>query len=173
MSTPHGHLIDDVDLNAAMLAASKPVYERARAEYGKPLPPVGSEEFLAAPESVRQAALMIVGISRVHNTEPSLMSRDDYSGGKYHRQHALDEYSEIQRHRYPPTGDRDLWVKYGPAGPPTVPEPRQTLDDDKECLQQRTDAAVERAREACQAAEAATDWGVDDAADDHAVRVRV
>ena len=160
MSTPGGHLIDDADLNASMFAAAQPVYLRARAEYGKPLPAVGSEEFLAAPESVRQAALMVVGISRVHNTEPALLSRDDYPGGKYHRQHALDEYSEIQRRRYPPNGDRDQWVKYGPAGPAVVPEPRAPLDD-----------AVERAREACQAPEQTTDWA-DDAADDRDVLVR-
>ena len=26
--------------------------------------------------------------------------------------------SELMRLRYPPTGDRELWVRYGPAGPP-------------------------------------------------------
>lgn len=26
--------------------------------------------------------------------------------------------TELNRRRYPPTGDRKLWVKYGPAGPP-------------------------------------------------------
>jgi len=26
--------------------------------------------------------------------------------------------SELMRRRYPPTGDRELWVRYGEAGPP-------------------------------------------------------
>jgi len=25
---------------------------------------------------------------------------------------------ELARRRFPPTGDRDLWVRYGPDGPP-------------------------------------------------------
>lgn len=47
--------------------------------------------------------------------------RDDYAGGRYHRNNPLQEYTQLQRHRWPPTGNRDLWVKYGPAGPP-IPE---------------------------------------------------
>jgi hypothetical protein len=47
---------------------------------------------------------------------PSL--RDDYAGGRYHRQNPLPEHSDLQRRRYPPTGNRELWIKYGPAGPP-------------------------------------------------------
>jgi hypothetical protein len=45
---------------------------------------------------------------------------DDYAGGPYHRQNPMPEYSRLQMARYPPTGDRDLWVRYGPAGPPVV-----------------------------------------------------
>lgn len=45
---------------------------------------------------------------------------DDYAGGRFHRQHVLAEHTELQIHRYPPTGDRELWVRYGPAGPPLV-----------------------------------------------------
>lgn len=45
---------------------------------------------------------------------------DDYIGGRWYRANVLAEYSELQLLRYPPTGDRDLWVKYGPAGPPCV-----------------------------------------------------
>lgn len=26
--------------------------------------------------------------------------------------------ADVQHRRYPPTGDRDLWVRYGPSGPP-------------------------------------------------------
>lgn len=36
---------------------------------------------------------------------------DDYLGGRYHRQHVLPEYTEAQKRRYPPHGDRDEWVK--------------------------------------------------------------
>lgn len=42
----------------------------------------------------------------------------DYAGGRFHRAHELAEHSEIQRRRWPPNGDRDEWVRYGPAGPP-------------------------------------------------------
>jgi hypothetical protein len=42
----------------------------------------------------------------------------DYAGGRFHRNHELAEYGDVQRLRWPPTGDRDLWVRYGPAGPP-------------------------------------------------------
>ncbi len=35
------------------------------------------------------------------------------------RRRMLDSATpELLRRRYPPTGDRDLWVRYGPAGPP-------------------------------------------------------
>lgn len=27
-------------------------------------------------------------------------------------------HAELMRRRYPPTGDPDLWVRYGPDGPP-------------------------------------------------------
>lgn len=43
---------------------------------------------------------------------------DDYVGGQFHRANELAEYTELQRHRWPPTGDRDLWIRYGPDGPP-------------------------------------------------------
>jgi hypothetical protein len=38
---------------------------------------------------------------------------DDYPGGRYHRNHPLPKYTELQRLRYPPTGDRDEWVRNG------------------------------------------------------------
>jgi hypothetical protein len=31
--------------------------------------------------------------------------------------------SELDKRRYPPTGDKETWIKYGPAGPPTVDSP--------------------------------------------------
>jgi hypothetical protein len=46
---------------------------------------------------------------------------EDYFGGRWHRQHALPAVREIDRRRYPPTGDRELWIRYGPAGPPERP----------------------------------------------------
>ena len=45
---------------------------------------------------------------------------DDRIGGRFHRNGVLLGYSDLQKHRWPPTGDRDLWVKYGPAGPPAA-----------------------------------------------------
>jgi hypothetical protein len=46
--------------------------------------------------------------------------RHDYPGGRYHRTHPLGGPSELDLRRWPPTGDRDLWILYGPAGPPEV-----------------------------------------------------
>ena len=44
-------------------------------------------------------------------------SPDDwYAGGRFHRTHPLG-FSELQKLRFPPTGDVELWIKYGPAGP--------------------------------------------------------
>lgn len=38
-------------------------------------------------------------------------SYEDYPGGRYHRIHELPEHTETDLRRYPPTGDRDEWVK--------------------------------------------------------------
>lgn len=46
--------------------------------------------------------------------------RVDYADGRYHRTHPLPEFTELQRRRYPPTGDRDPWIRYGPTGPPAT-----------------------------------------------------
>lgn len=42
----------------------------------------------------------------------------DYPGGRYHRTHPLTYATELQRRRFPPNGDRDEWIRYGPDGPP-------------------------------------------------------
>lgn len=47
---------------------------------------------------------------------------DDVIGGRYHRPNPLPEYSRLQVLRYPPTGNRDLWIRYGPEGPPDQAE---------------------------------------------------
>lgn len=44
---------------------------------------------------------------------------EDFVDGRYHRAPEIAAYSELQKLRWPPTGDRDLWVQYGPAGPPS------------------------------------------------------
>lgn len=41
-----------------------------------------------------------------------------WHAGPYHRRVPLPAHAETARHRYPPTGDPELWVRYGPAGPP-------------------------------------------------------
>jgi hypothetical protein len=47
-------------------------------------------------------------------------SEDDYFDGRFHRANALTERNELMFRRWPPTGNRELWIKYGPAGPPEV-----------------------------------------------------
>jgi len=52
-----------------------------------------------------------------------LQSYDDYDAGRYHRLHELPgKYTELQKRRYPPNGDRDEWVRGTGA---EIPEPRQ------------------------------------------------
>lgn len=52
--------------------------------------------------------------------EDAPLGLDDYAGGRFHRANTLTEYTKLQRHRWPPSGDRELWIRYGPAGPPAV-----------------------------------------------------
>lgn len=49
----------------------------------------------------------------------------DFPGGRWHRRHPLPEHTELQLARWPPTGDRDLWIRYGPAGPPPGSAPKK------------------------------------------------
>jgi len=46
----------------------------------------------------------------------------DYPGGRFHRQHPLIYRTVLQRRRFPPNGDRDEWIAYGPAGKPQHPD---------------------------------------------------
>ena len=84
----------------------------------------------------------------------AMHSGDDYPGGRYHRIHDLPEHTAVQKARWGPTGDRDLWVKYGPAGPPMIPEQRTSVDADLDA--------------ACAAAEAACVVADDEASEDDA-----
>ncbi|MDT0353728.1 hypothetical protein [Pseudonocardia charpentierae] len=45
-------------------------------------------------------------------------SRDHVAGGRWHRNHPLASVTELDMARFGPTGVPDLWVRYGPAGPP-------------------------------------------------------
>lgn len=60
----------------------------------------------------------LVGIEVGALREGTPLNLDDYVGGRYHRNHELAEHTEVQIRRWPPTGNRELWVRYGPAGPP-------------------------------------------------------
>lgn len=46
---------------------------------------------------------------------------DDVLDGRWHRNNVLHPLTELMRRRWPPTGDRDLWIRYGPAEPPEWP----------------------------------------------------
>lgn len=57
-----------------------------------------------------------------------MQSYDDYGDGRYHRTHELPgEYTQLQKLRYPPNGDRDEWVraKEGDFRGARIPEQRQ------------------------------------------------
>lgn len=98
-------MIDDPDLNVAMLQASAPIVAAARA-YG-PLPAVTSDAFLTGPLVVRQATLIVVGVSRVHLGDPVRallreVSSDIHGGDTRHwRDFAANHvpFDELQRRR--------------------------------------------------------------------------
>ena len=73
-------------------------------------------------------------------------SYDDYPGGRYHRIHDLSEYTAVEKARWGPTGNRYLWVQYGPAGPPEIPQQRQAEDDTPQWVPASPAAADEAAR---------------------------
>ena len=105
------------ELFAAVHAVVHPVVQRARAH--GPLPAVGSPAWAGAPAVVQVAALLVLSEAWLIGAElVDAVAGEDHIGGRYHRPHLFVGATELQRRRYPPTGDRDLWVKYGPAGPP-------------------------------------------------------
>jgi hypothetical protein len=107
----------DVELLVAINDAVADLVKAAH-EHG-PLPSMYSPEFLAAPIEVRQAVLVVAGSSYVFAEEVAdSWLDDDYVGGRLHRHHQLPLITELQRKRYPPTGCRETWVRYGPDGPP-------------------------------------------------------
>lgn len=116
----------DADLITAVWAVVDPVVRAAR-RHG-PIPAVRSAAFLAAPRVVQLGALLVCGEARVIEDldGAELVERwlgADYLDGAYHRPNALPLLNQIDRRRWPPTGDRALWVRYGPAGPPdSAPE---------------------------------------------------
>lgn len=124
LSPPHDGL-----LLPAVHALVEPYAAAARHGYG-PLPNVRSAEFLDAPAAVQLAALLVLAEAWVvgdpHQVVRAMLkqvSRDvhDAMGGvegvRRWRESSVPG-DEMRRRRYPPTGDRDLWIAYGPAGPP-------------------------------------------------------
>lgn len=92
------------------------------------LPAVSSDEFASADWVVQVACLLVAAEAWVvedprqtQRAELAETSRDIHGGDPtFWRSFATNHvpYSDLQRRRYPPTGDRDLWIRYGPAGPP-------------------------------------------------------
>jgi hypothetical protein len=79
---------------------------------------------LAAALSLLQPELLVparLGLEVAHLRAGSVLD-EDYCGGRYHRHNTLLELSDLQKRRYPPTGNRELWILYGPAGPPWLAE---------------------------------------------------
>jgi hypothetical protein len=107
----------DSDVLAAAYAAADVVVAAARG-YG-PLPRLWSHAFVAAPLDVRIGVLAVGGLSYLlaDDVLEGWVS-ESYTGGPWCRQHVLlPAVTELQRRRYPPTGDRDTWIRTGPAGP--------------------------------------------------------
>ncbi|MGI8816114.1 MAG: hypothetical protein ACR2G2_12795, partial [Pseudonocardia sp.] len=113
---------NDADLFAAVRDAVNPAVQAAL-QHG-PLPSLRSPEFTTAPPEVRLAVLAACGISYVFAADTlATWLGDDYADGRFHRTHVLlPALGELNLRRYPPTGDRDLWITYGPDGPPAERE---------------------------------------------------
>lgn len=71
------------------------------------LPP----ELIIAARVGLEVAAARAGITYLH---------DDVLDGRWHRNNVLNMPTELMKRRWPPTGNRDLWVRFGPAGPPPV-----------------------------------------------------
>lgn len=116
-----------LDLELDLLASAHSAAELAVAEarpYGR-LPSLRSAEFVAAPLEVRLAVLAVCGMSYVLADEVlGSWAGEDFVGGLWHRQTVLlPATTELRRRRYPPTGDRELWVRQGPDEPSRRPHP--------------------------------------------------
>lgn len=111
----------DPDVLAAAHAAAEVVVSAARRH--APLPSLRSAEFVAAPLEVRLAVLAVCGLSYVFADETlETWAAEDYAGGVWWRQHVLlPAVTELQRRRYPPTGDRNAWICGGPGRHPLEP----------------------------------------------------
>lgn len=82
-------------------------------------------ELLAAALSLLPAELLTaarLGVDIGHRRAGAVLDAavaEDFIGGRWHRAPvALHTFTELQVCRWPPIGDRALWVQYGPAGPP-------------------------------------------------------
>ena len=101
----------------AVHAVVHPIVTAARRN--GPLPPVRGRQFLEAPDPVKLAVLLVLAQAWIvaDGLTDGWLDRD-YLGGPYHRAHLIPAVTELDRRRYPPTGDRATWVRYGPNGPP-------------------------------------------------------
>lgn len=112
--------MNDADLIRTVQTVVEPVVQLAR-RHG-PLPPLRSTQFLNAPQEVKLAVLLVAGSSWALGDLLGVSRAEDYAGGRFHRPTVLPVYTELQRRRYPPTGNRELWIRWGPAGPPAADE---------------------------------------------------
>jgi hypothetical protein len=101
---------------------------KPRREPGKPSADAGrvdpSDLGLTLARLPHDHELVVAARLALETRADRLHSYDDYPGGRFHRIHDLPEHTDLEKARWGPTGDRDLWVRYGPAGPPAIPEQR-------------------------------------------------
>lgn len=89
------------------------------------LPNVDSPEWWASPAKTRIAALLVLAESYVL-ADPDRQVREQLrqvsqaisEGADWSAAAGCTSHAELMRRRYPPTGDPDLWTRYGPDGPP-------------------------------------------------------
>lgn len=103
--------IDEVDLYPVLNGLICDYMARAQ----RPLPAINSDAFLAAGRDAQVAGFLVLAAAYLRGVD---MADEvfDANYGRYHRANLVPAISELDRRRYPPSGDRDLWVRYGPDG---------------------------------------------------------
>lgn len=112
--------VDDLDVFAGILAdlhgaAVDHDLDQAAALLGVLLSLLPSRHVLVV---AARAGLDVGDLRRAHRAVMVESSHAVSAALDWTRQAGEPSHLELQRRRWPPTGDRDLWVKYGPDGPP-------------------------------------------------------
>lgn len=106
--------VGDVDLYTVLNDLITEYVARAQ----RPLSAINSAAFLAADCDTQIAGFLILAAAYLRGVDMADEVFNANYAGQFHRPNLLPALTELDRRRYPPTGDRELWVRYGSDGPP-------------------------------------------------------